>query len=219
MQKKWIQFIFIFLGLLPHCMSQNNIQNSPQQKLWSILICTIEERKKSFDYIYNKLQNQINGNNLNNQIEILFFRDNREKTIGFKRNALLQQSSGEYVCFVDDDDDVHDNYITMIYEKLLQKPDCVSLAGITTTDGYNPEKFIHSIKYDQYYVNDGVYNRPINHLTRIKKSIALQFSFPNTSRHEDSDWAIKLAQSKIQKTEAVIDIPCYFYKYISNKYS
>ena len=33
--------------------------------------------------------------------------DDREHTIGFKRNSLMQQSRGTYVNFLDDDDDVH----------------------------------------------------------------------------------------------------------------
>lgn len=213
-------FIILLIYL---CLSSLSLQAA--DKLWSILICTIEERQESFSRIYNKLQHQIVNNHLEDQIEILFFRDNREHSIGFKRNTLLKQSTGEYVCFVDDDDDVHENYIAMIYEKLLQKPDCVNLLGVMTTNGKNPQPFAHSIQYnDRYYHNDkfcsenGIHIRPPNHLNPIKRSVAIQFPFQEANFGEDRKWMIAVAVSGLLKTEAIIDVPYYFYLYDSTKY-
>ena len=195
-------------------MSRLEAVDEPSKKIWSILICTLDERKESFDYIYSKLQQQIMDNNLTDVVEVLFFRDNREHSIGFKRNALLQQSSGEYVCFVDDDDDVHDAYVPMIYEKLLEKPDCVKMIGIMTTDGQNPQMFVHSIEHGLTYAQwDGVYIRPPNHLNPIKRSIALQFLFAESNHGEDFMWALSVARSGILRQEANIEVPCYFYQY------
>jgi len=215
MQKKLLILILSLLSIT----SQSMLSSTASKKLWSILICTIEERKESFDRIYKKLQSQIHNNNLSDKIEILFFSDNRQNSIGFKRNTLIQQSTGEYVCFVDDDDDVNDRYVPMIYEKLVQKingekPDCVSLVGIITTNGKNPEKFIHSIQYNNKYCQEnGIYYRPPNHLNPIKKSIAQQFLFPEKNFGEDMSWTLQIAHSGLLKTEAVIDEPYYFYQY------
>ncbi|MCX5922442.1 MAG: glycosyltransferase [Candidatus Dependentiae bacterium] len=206
----WL-FIYIFSGV--------TLADAPKTKMWSILICTLEERKESFKRIYNKLQRQILVNNLSDQVEVLFFKDNREHSIGFKRNALLQQSQAEYVCCVDDDDDVHDFYVPMIYEKLLQSPDCVSLVGVMTTNGKNPETFIHSIEYNnKYCTENGVHLRPPNHLNPVKRSIALQFLFPENNYGEDRSWTLDMAHSGLLQTEAVIDVPYYFYQY-DGKYS
>jgi len=210
MQKKLMFLVLALLSAPFRCMPSD----ATPPKLWSILICTLEERKESFERIYKKLQSQIIDSKLAGEIEILFFCDNRKVSVGFKRNALLQQSSGEYVCFIDDDDDVHDRYISMIYEKLEQKPDCVSLVGIITTNGINPEKFVHSIQYNNKYCQEnGIYYRPPNHLNPIKKSIAIQFLFPESNYGEDKSWTLRLAESKLLKTEAVIDEPYYFYQY------
>lgn len=202
----------IALSLLT-ILSCTLLSNEMPPKTLSVLICTLEERKESFERLYNKLHNQINANHLSDHVEILFFRDNRENSIGFKRNALLQQSKAEYVCFADDDDDVHDLYIPLIFMKLMQKPDCVSLVGIMTTQGRNPTKFIHSLQYNNYRTENGVHLRPPNHLNPIKRSIAIQFAFPENNYGEDHAWTLALAQSKLLKTEAVIDIPYYFYQY------
>jgi len=220
MLKKIIVFVLFCLNISLWANASNisNTSNKSNTKLWSILICTIEERKESFDKLYKKLQDQINNSNFADAIEILFFSDNRVKSIGFKRNTLIQQSTGEYVCFIDDDDGVHDRYVQMIYEKLLQKPDCVSLAGIITTNGQNPEKFVHSIKYNNKYCHEnGIYYRPPNHLNPIKKSIAQQFLFPENNFGEDMDWTLQVARSGLLKVEAVIDEPYYFY-YYNGKY-
>jgi hypothetical protein len=186
-------------------------------KDWSILICTLFEREKEFSYIYSNLLKQIQDNHLEDKIEILFYKDNRAVSIGHKRNALLKKSKGMYINFIDDDDDIHPHYIKMIYEKLQNKPDCISLHGIITFNGMTPTLFIHSIKYNSYFNSNGVYFRPPNHLNTIKRSIASQFIFPSISYYEDTNWAMKISKSKLLKKEEEITQPYYFYKYVSNK--
>lgn len=181
-------------------------------KLWSILICTLEERQEKFNKIHEKLTKQIDTNQLNDQVEILYFKDKRgEHSVGLKRNDLIARSQGKYVSFIDDDDDVHERYIAIIHEKLLQNPDCVSLTGIITTNGQNPKKFIHSIAYDHYFENDGVYYRPPNHLNPIKREIAKQFLFPTINYGEDTNWAMQIAKTGLLKKEEIISEPYYFY--------
>lgn len=209
-----IKVLSFLLGILLHNLSAASIDN---QKLWSILICTLDEREASFKRIYTKLYDQIIAQGLEDQVEILFFKDNRKYSVGFKRNSLVAQSSGEYICFIDDDDDVHENYIAMIYEALYTKPDCVSLVGVMTVNGKNPEIFIHSIKYDSWCKRDGIYYRPPNHLNPVKKSIASQFKFPEINMGEDAAQSMAMARSGLLKVEATIDEPYYFYMYDDKK--
>lgn len=183
-------------------------------KLWSILICTLDERTEQFAFIYNKLQNQIKTNGLQNKVEIIFFKDNRQYTIGHKRNTLMRQSKGVYVNFIDDDDDVHDSYVKMISDALQSKPDCVSLTGIITFNGSWPCQFIHAIGHkDHYKVGDIFYNPP-NHISTMKRSVASRFPFPDISYGEDYNWAMQICNSGLLKTEALIATPYYFYKYV-----
>ncbi len=186
-------------------------------KDWSILICTLQEREQSFQRLYQKLKKQIQEEGLDDKVEILFFLDNREKSIGTKRNALLRQSKGLYINFIDDDDDVHDHYVKMIHEKLKYRPDCVSLTGIITFNKENPKIFIHSIQYQTYFQKNGIYYRPPNHLNPIKRAIGSQFFFPNQSYSEDTDWAMQIAKSGLLKTEEIITEPYYFYLYVPSK--
>ena len=181
-------------------------------KLWSILICTIEGREESFDRLCNKLRNQINALGLCDEIEVLSCKDKRgEHTVGLKRNMLLQESSGRYTQFLDDDDDIHDNFIEMIYEKIKNNPDCVSLTGIITFNGRNPKKFVHSRQYTEYFEKDNVYYRCPNHLNPIKRYITIQFPFPDQSYLEDTEWAMAVCRSKLIQTEEEINTPYYYY--------
>lgn len=204
----------IVLGLFFAC---NFVQaDHLSAKIWSILICTLDERAANFKALTEKLQAQITKLGLDNDIEILAFKDNREYSVGFKRNTLLRASTGTYVCFLDDDDDVHDQYIKMIYEALQQNPDCVSLSGIISHHGQHKKPFIHSLKYDHYFEKDGVYYRPPNHLNPMKRSIAIQFTFPESNHGEDLNWTIKLTQAQLLKKEVVINEPYYFYQCSDN---
>jgi glycosyltransferase involved in cell wall biosynthesis len=118
---------------------------------------------------------------------VLHLADNRELTIGQKRNMLLTQSGGEYVAFVDDDDAVSVDYIEKVMNGLTKNPDCTSLTGsITFSDGYS-RPFIHSLRYDRW-IDDHegkVYYRPPNHLNAIRRSLAVQVGFPSINSGED----------------------------------
>jgi len=73
----------------------------------SILIPSIPSREDRLNRIYAKLLDQVGERD----VEILVFIDNKKRSIGLKRDALVQMSIGDYVAFVDDDDDVSDDYI------------------------------------------------------------------------------------------------------------
>lgn len=202
-------------------MANFDVDDATLQKLftkdWSILICTLDERAKQFSEIYSELQQQIKDNHLEDRVEVLFFRDNREVTVGFKRNALIKRSQGMYVNFIDDDDKIHEKYISMIHEKFKSKPDDVSLVGIITFNDHHPAKFIHSVKFKNYFQANGIYFRPPNHLNPMKRSTAAQFLFPSISYGEDTDWAMRIAKSGLLQKEEEITVPYYFYKYVDKK--
>ena len=174
----------------------------------------MKKRENSFNELCEKLKNQIKKLNLDGQIEILCCADKKgQNSIGCKRNLLLDASQGKYVSFIDDDDDIHDEYVKLIYEKLKNYPDCVSVTGIITFNGSTAKKFIHSLKYKKYFENDNIYFRPPNHLNPIKRSVAIQFHFPEKNFGGYTDWAMEIAKSGLLKKEEVIDIPYYFYLY------
>jgi glycosyltransferase involved in cell wall biosynthesis len=220
-QSKIAKFIFAQNHHNPNQLPsswQLHHNKKPANLMWSILIPTLVERNDQFKFIFTKLMQQIDDANLQDKVEIVFFRDNREAGVGFKRNKLIENASGKYTCFVDDDDDVHDEYIPMIYNKLLEGKDCVKLVGIYHWIGHYKQPFIHSIKYNSYFAKNKVYYRPPNHLNPILRSITTRFRFIDERNHgEDTDWAMRICKSKIIKTESSIEEPYYLYNFDDKK--
>ena len=70
----------------------------------SILILTIPNRKRMFDKLISELNNQFTDEKFIpfEDYEILIQSDT-DKTIGEKRNELLQRARGEYIAFIDED--------------------------------------------------------------------------------------------------------------------
>jgi hypothetical protein len=184
---------------------------------WSILMCTLDERSNAFEKLFLKLISQIERNNLTSKIEIIFFKDNRDVNVGRKRNLLLDAAKGEYLCFIDDDDDISDFYISSIYKCLESNPDNVSLKGIYKAVGSKPEKFFHSISIKSYSKIGDTYLRYPNHLNAIKSSIAKKYKFPEKNYTEDYDWATQIMKSGELKKEASLKKFVYIYQYDPNR--
>lgn len=182
----------------------------------SILICTIESRWQHFQRLKSILEPQ-----LNEDVEMLYLIDKGirfgGKSIGFKRNMLLQSATGDYLAYIDDDDRVTNNYVQLQLQACDSGCDCGSLNGIITFNGKRPERFIHSIEYREYFERNRVYYRPPNHLNCIKSEIAKQYSFQDVSMYEDTNWAMEICNAGVLKTEFKIDQIIYFYDYKVNK--
>lgn len=180
----------------------------------SLLICHMPERKKLLERLLACFKVQDCS-----ECELLI--DPEAGTIGTKRNRLLSEAKGDYVAYVDDDDLVSEDYISLIMEGINRGVDCCSLLGEITTDGKNPLLFEHSIKYKAYATNSQEkrirYERYPNHLNCIKASIAKQLKFPEKNHGEDTDWATQIFKSGLLKTEYQIDKVIYYYDYRSKK--
>src|SRR5665213_1512186 len=96
----------------------------------SILICNVQKRLQKLSQLVEHLEKQAH----NKPVEILWLGDTKTMTVGEKRNKLLSISKGDYVCFVDDDDWVADDYIDEILNGIESKPDCVTFNAIYSTD-------------------------------------------------------------------------------------
>jgi len=187
--------------------------------LFSILIPTLSSRVEQCLTLVDKLLDQVERGNYIGLVEIVTLYDNGEKSIGTKRNELIQMSKGKYIAFVDDDDELATNYIDLLMDGIAKGVDCCSLRGIFTQDGGSPQLFEHSIKYEYWTTTDNAikYERPPNHLNCIKKEIANQFKFPEIMHGEDRVWSEAIKSSGLIKTEHYIDSVLYHYKFLTSK--
>jgi len=122
---------------------------------WSILICSLPRRHQSLCALVNKLVDQIQQKKLEQKIEIVLFIDSGQFSVGFKRQVLIQQSHGEYVSSVDDDDDVSESYIEKLYHATEFMPDVVSLKGIRMQAGIAQGLFVQSISFMKPFAAHG----------------------------------------------------------------
>lgn len=182
----------------------------------SVLIPTLTSRAALLGDLMRRLDHQIRLLGPVPEVEVVVYEDNKENPVGFKRNRLLQSAQGDFVVFVDDDDELSDDYIFQIYTAILDHPkvDAIGLRGIITVNGGNPRQVIYSMYNEGNFESDGVYYRPPCHLTPIRRTIAQRFSFPDGKNFgEDTDYAMAILNSKAVKSEFFIDKVLYHYRY------
>ena len=184
----------------------------------SVLIPTLHSRKYYFENITKVLLNQKSELEFPGEVEILSYIDRREKTTGFKRNALIEQSKGKFVVFVDDDDELDVEYLSLIISAIKENPeiDAIGIRGMYSEDGKTQQPFETSLAHNWEFKN-GWYYRTINHISPIKREHAISVKFPNKVIGEDYEYTMKLKATGLLKKEVVIKKPIYFYNFVSNK--
>lgn len=183
----------------------------------SILICSLESRSKFLNRLLDILEKQ-----KGESVEILINKDSGQKTIGEKRNELIGQSVGEYVCFIDDDDTVIDTYIEDVLLKInISNPDVIGFKLNYFVNGNLSGIAYHSLEYsswsESYNKSTSMkdYYRNPNHLNPVKSNLAKQVMYPKINMGEDKDYSMRLLP--LLKTQEYIDKPIYNYFFIPNK--
>lgn len=181
----------------------------------SILIATTDERSEMFELLIQEFNKQIRLLDAADKIEIVSKKDNKEMTIGAKRQWLLENANGKFIVFFDDDDKPYDWYCKNILDAIENHPhiDCIGLNIYMTTDGKRPQKCCHSLKYNHWDENvDGWdYVRNITHFNPVLKSKALQVGFTDIRFGEDKLYSDQI--SSILKAEKYIAEPMFHYRY------
>ena len=164
----------------------------------SILICSIPERLSQLSKLTEGLTHK--------DVEVIYLGDNLEMTVGEKRNWLLKISHGDYVVFIDDDDEVSDNYIEKILEATEQETDCVCF-GVKIWHRNKWKDVDYSIKYKMDANFGDRFLRMPNHIMAVKRELALDAMFPKMVAYEDAAYAGRLKL----KTETKISDVLYLY--------
>ena len=182
-------------------------------KTLSVLICHLIPRTAPIARLRARLNPQLVKHGI--QVELIIDGDNGEVPTGVKRNRLLARASGSFTVFIDDDDLVHEDYLSKILDAIKENPsaDCIGMQGIITLGGEakrNPKVFKHSISYGGWYERDGVYYRTPNHLNPIASRHSKAVKFPEITTGEDHKWSEALMP--LLKVETYIQMPIYFYE-------
>jgi glycosyltransferase involved in cell wall biosynthesis len=88
--------------------------------LWTVIVLTTPSRYKTcFPKIIDSLLEQAEGK----PVEILGLFDNKKQNLGAKRNSAVAASTGKYISFIDDDDEVSKDYIDSILSEIVRNKD------------------------------------------------------------------------------------------------
>lgn len=185
--------------------------NLPRPKL-SILIPTVTDR---FNFLSELLKLVYSQNpELLKKTEVLINCDSRVKTIGQKRNELLQSATGEYVVFIDDDDVISHDYLTSIFKGIDLGVDHIGITMLFAPDtGLN--KLVKCSKDYVWCEKDNIYYRSAQHVCPIKREIAKQVKFPEINFGEDNVYSKQI--NALIQTEYLVENIIYTYKYIAQK--
>jgi glycosyltransferase involved in cell wall biosynthesis len=124
--------------------------------------------------------------------------DNREMSVGMKRQKLIQESKSKYSAFIDDDDEITDAYIEDMYKMIQESYPVMRLRG-----RIDPYTFTHSLEntLKGAMARGEVFLRPPNHLNPMMTDVAKLIHYKDALRGEDLDWTIRMARTRFLTSE------------------
>jgi hypothetical protein len=186
------------------------------QPLLSILIPTVVGREEEYESLVVKIYNQMPLSGVFGAIEVIKLKDNKEMTIGEKRERLYQMAGGLFSWMIDDDDSISSDALHSILDEIKLNGawiDCITFEENCMMNGQY-KRCNHSIKYDDWQDNfDGYdYVRTPFYKDVIRTQIAQSVPFEFIRYGEDHAWSRALKP----KLKNEIHIPRELYYYIYN---
>ena len=171
----------------------------------SILTPTVPERAEQLAALTEKLAKQIGSL----PVEHLVFGDNRRRSIGQKRQALLSAALGDYIAFVDDDDDVSDDYVASILEATQTQPDCITFEQAATYNGQSSRVIFGGRNNDEPFQPGGDTLRGPWHVCAWRRRLVADCWFGPINYSEDAIWC---AQAR-RRVKSFAHIPRILHHY------
>lgn len=142
-------------------------------------------------------------------VEVLIETDSGELTSGQKRNKLMQQAKGEYVAFVDDDDDVSSIYVSSLLQGVRASPDVVSFNLF-----YQAPDHTEVWRFGLHRNSRPHGLMAINHLCAWRRTLAERVMWcPHLGFKDDHLWFEPLVHSNLVETVWAINRELYIYQY------
>jgi hypothetical protein len=201
----------LFQRIKEEIIKYRNEKLSKTDILWTIGILTIIQRKDKLLRLINTLNDQTLIS-IADRIEVIIVSDDKTRTVGDKRNEVLEKANGKYVCFIDDDDLISSNYIPKIFNKLDKEIyDGIGFWGLYYVSEKPTMLFNHANINNGHFKKDGKQYRPLNHLNPVRTEIAKAIGFPDKNYAEDADYCDRLLKSGLVQSEYNFDEVMYHY--------
>ncbi len=173
----------------------------------SILICSLNSRKEMrkemlivlvaslgvCEHEIIEYDNYTIERYFNEVVEVIICTDDKQMSVGAKRNLLVRIASGEYVAETDDDDRLESIYKRELIEAInISGADVITFVVSVSLNGAPPKLCFYSKDYKGDYNDSNTYYRLPNHLCCVKRSLALQVPFAEINFGEDADYSKRL---------------------------
>ena len=189
--------------------------SSPTPNLSIVIPATPKRMQSHLIPLFESLTKQVDALANPNDVEVLVFLDNKKRSIGYKRDTLVQMARGEYVIFTDDDDHVSDTYVQEFNTAIINNRgvDVITFNQwcVINDNPKLPVRFKLGHPVNEPVVAPNGATRPPWHVCAWKTEIAKRFHFPDSMYGEDWAWAVQC--NAVAKTSFHIDkfLQAYIY--------
>jgi glycosyltransferase involved in cell wall biosynthesis len=144
-------------------------------------------------------------------VEHLVLFDNRARSIGAKRQALVDIARGKYIAFCDDDDDVSGDYVARLLEAAEKGADVITFKQRAIYNGLESEVHFGINNQDGPFTPGGITLRAPWHVCAWKRERVADCLFSFTNYGEDLVWCHQAR--KLARTGHHIDAVLHTYRH------
>jgi glycosyltransferase involved in cell wall biosynthesis len=124
-------------------------------------------------------------------VEHLVLFDNRARSIGAKRQALVDIARGEYIAFVDDDDDISQDYVERLLEATKTGADVITFRQQAIYNGLESEVHFGINNQNGPFNPGGITLRAPWHVCAWKRERVKDCLFSESNYGEDLAWCLQ----------------------------
>ena len=147
-------------------------------------------------------------------VEHLALVDNMQRTVGLKRQALLDSALGEYVIYLDDDDWITPAYVSHLVAACQRGRDVITFKQRATINGkVGHIDFRLNAPADCPWQEGMTVTRKPWHVCAWKRDLVKDCLYPDINDGEDIIWCQQARQ--MIKTETHIDAELHHYRFDS----
>lgn len=177
---------------------------------WQILIPTVVDRADKFKLLVDRLAPQVKK--YRGDIEVIVLWNNYERELSELRQMMIEDSTAQYINFIDDDDLVTEDYCDQIYP-LLDGVDYIGFRVGFYQQGIKQKPVIHSLKCEKWEDNGEGFYRRGTLINPTRRELMLKAGFRDSDYRkgipEDTTYAA--AVDPLLRTEHFVDKEIHIY--------
>ena len=190
--------------------------------LLTICIPTVMGREMKCERLVRNIDQQIKAGEYEQFVEVIIDRDNKEVSIGEKRDRMYKNSTGLFTVQLDDDDNVPGDYIKTFFDNFDPDVDCYGYHELCIFNLTTKKMSDISIKHKKWYeskfpINGFHHFRTPFCKTPIKTKLCQQIGVKDMRFGEDHQFARDICPFLTK--EKYINKVMYLYTYTSENHN